>query len=105
MRVRSFPPRSRLPALAVLTNAVPNSFKLHTRPSAAHLYPFLHSPAWIFDCELLLLAGLAGIPTREVGIAWKEVDGSKVDIVRDSIKMAVDLLVIRGNYLDRKSVV
>ncbi|KAL8287642.1 hypothetical protein RQP46_003500 [Phenoliferia psychrophenolica] len=74
-------------------------FKLHTRPSAAHIYPFLHSPAWIFDCELLLLAGLAGIPTREVGIAWKEVEGSKVDLVRDSIRMAVDLLVIRGNYL------
>ncbi|KAK4705898.1 hypothetical protein P7C70_g314, partial [Phenoliferia sp. Uapishka_3] len=74
-------------------------FKLHTRPSAALIYPFLHSPAWIFDCELLLLANLSGVPIREVGIAWKEVDGSKVDLVRDSIKMAIDLLVIRGNYL------
>lgn len=85
-------------------------FKLHTRRTATHLYPLLHSPSWIFDCELLLLAALAGIPTREVGIAWHEVDGSKVDLVRDSIGMAVDLLVIRGNYLlgrwrDRKSVV
>lgn len=34
-----------------------------------------------------------------MGIAWHEVDGSKVDLVRDSIGMAVDLLVIRGNYL------
>lgn len=36
---------------------------------------------------------------REVGIKWQEVDGSKVDLVRDSVGMAVDLLVIRGNYL------
>ncbi|KDE02236.1 hypothetical protein MVLG_07193 [Microbotryum lychnidis-dioicae p1A1 Lamole] len=74
-------------------------FKLSTRASAAHLYPSLHSPSWIFDCELLLLASLAGVPLREVGIRWHEVDGSKVDLIKDSIKMAVDLLVIRGNYL------
>ncbi|KAM0750682.1 hypothetical protein T439DRAFT_325738 [Meredithblackwellia eburnea MCA 4105] len=73
-------------------------FKLHSRPSAAHIYPHMHSPSWIFDCELLLLAGLSGIPTREVGIQWHEVDGSKVDLVKDSVKMAIDLLVIRGNY-------
>ncbi|KAK4047009.1 hypothetical protein OIV83_005695 [Microbotryomycetes sp. JL201] len=74
-------------------------FKLFTRASAAVIYPQLHSSGWIFDCELLILAGLAGIPTREVGIQWHEVDGSKVDLVRDSINMAVDLLVIRINYL------
>ncbi|ORY92697.1 nucleotide-diphospho-sugar transferase [Leucosporidium creatinivorum] len=74
-------------------------FKLSSRASAAHLYPSLHSPSWIFDCELLLLALLSGIPVREVGIKWQEVDGSKVDLVRDSVGMAVDLLVIRGNYL------
>lgn len=73
-------------------------FKLCTRASAATIYPLLHSPSWIFDCELLLLASLAGIPIREVGIQWHEVDGSKVDLVRDSIAMAVDLLVIRANY-------
>ncbi|KAK4056835.1 dolichyl-phosphate beta-glucosyltransferase [Microbotryomycetes sp. JL221] len=74
-------------------------FKLCTRASAAHIWPLMHSSGWIFDCELLILAALAGIPTREVGIQWHEVDGSKVDLVRDSIAMAVDLLVIRANYL------
>lgn len=73
-------------------------FKLSTRASAAHIYPSLHSPSWIFDCELLLLASLSGIPLREVGIQWHEVDGSKVDLIKDSVGMAVDLLVIRGNY-------
>lgn len=73
-------------------------FKLQTRLSSAHIYPLLHSPSWIFDCELLLLASLSSIPTSEVGIQWKEVDGSKVDLIKDSIRMAIDLLVVRGNY-------
>jgi len=59
----------------------------------------LHSPGWIFDCELLLLAELTGIPLREVGVRWHEVGGSKLDVVWDSIRMARDLLVIRGNHL------
>jgi len=74
-------------------------FKLHTRASASHLYPSLHSPGWIFDCELLLLAELTGIPLREVGVRWHEVGGSKLDVVWDSVRMARDLLVIRGNHL------
>ena len=75
------------------------SFKLCTRPTARIIYETCHSPAWIFDCELILLAELANIPTCEVGIDWQEVAGSKIDLVKDSIKMALDLLVIRNNYM------
>ncbi|GAA5899429.1 hypothetical protein JCM6882_009114 [Rhodosporidiobolus microsporus] len=74
-------------------------FKLQSRSSASLLYPALHSPGWIFDCELLLLAMRCGVPVREVGVEWHEVEGSKLDVVRDSVRMARDLLVIRGNYL------
>ncbi|GAA5989575.1 hypothetical protein JCM10908_000536 [Rhodotorula pacifica] len=74
-------------------------FKLQTRSTAQLLYPSLHSPGWIFDCELLLLAERCGVPLREVGVRWKEVPGSKLDVVKDSIRMARDLLVIRANYL------
>ena len=74
-------------------------FKLHARASAQLLYPALHSPGWIFDCELLLVAERCGVPLREVGVRWTEVPGSKLDVVTDSIRMARDLLVIRGNYL------
>ncbi|GAA5885036.1 hypothetical protein JCM16303_006374, partial [Sporobolomyces ruberrimus] len=73
-------------------------FKLHSRSSALHLYPSLHSPGWIFDCELLLLAELSGIPLREVGVRWHEVGGSKLDVVWDSVRMARDLVVIRANH-------
>ncbi|GAA5897014.1 hypothetical protein JCM8208_006145 [Rhodotorula glutinis] len=74
-------------------------FKLHARASAQLLYPSLHSPGWIFDCELLLVAERCGVPLREVGVKWTEVPGSKLDVVKDSVRMARDLLVIRGNYL------
>ncbi|GAA5978744.1 hypothetical protein JCM11641_006163 [Rhodosporidiobolus odoratus] len=74
-------------------------FKLSTTSTASLLYPSLHSPGWIFDCELLLLALRCGVPVREVGVRWEEVGGSKLDVMRDSVRMARDLLVIRGNYL------
>jgi dolichyl-phosphate beta-glucosyltransferase len=38
------------------------------------------------------------VPIAEVAVHWEEVGGSKIDLLRDSIGMAVDLLVIRANY-------
>ncbi|SOV06701.1 related to dolichyl-phosphate beta-glucosyltransferase [Ustilago sp. UG-2017a] len=38
------------------------------------------------------------IPIAEVAVHWQEVGGSKIDLVRDSIRMAMDLVVIRANY-------
>ncbi|TKY84896.1 hypothetical protein EX895_005976 [Sporisorium graminicola] len=39
------------------------------------------------------------IPIAEVSVHWQEVGGSKIDLVRDSIRMALDLIVIRANYV------
>ncbi|CDR87805.1 related to dolichyl-phosphate beta-glucosyltransferase [Sporisorium scitamineum] len=38
------------------------------------------------------------VPIAEVSVHWQEVGGSKIDLVRDSIRMALDLIVIRANY-------
>ncbi len=38
------------------------------------------------------------IPIAEVAVQWQEIGGSKIDLVRDSVGMALDLLVIRANY-------
>jgi dolichyl-phosphate beta-glucosyltransferase len=40
-----------------------------------------------FDVELALLLLKAGFAIREVPIDWAEVPGSKVRLVRDSIRM------------------
>lgn len=75
------------------------SAQLFTRETARLLFPTLHLPRWSFDVELLLLASLIvpPIPFREVAVAWHEVDGSKIRLGWDSMGMARDLLVLRGN--------
>ena len=73
--------------------------QLFTRPTAQLLFPTLHLPRWSFDVELLLLASLIlpPIPVAEIPIAWHEVNGSKIRLGWDSLGMARDLLVLRGN--------
>lgn len=103
-------------------------FKLFTRPTAQIVFPTSHIDGWIFDVELLILAQTSStlalqqhpppscvtekaeeedevrelkklpIPIAEVSVHWQEVGGSKIDLVRDSIRMALDLIVIRANY-------
>lgn len=74
-------------------------FKLFTRSAAKAIFPSLHVQGWIFDIEILLIASLLGdVEMREVPITWREVVGSKMDLVMDSLRMATDLLVIRGSY-------
>lgn len=90
-------------------------FKLFTRNTARVLFPLSHIDRWIFDVELLMLAEMANtrtmsqvdawsdsdtlpLPVCEVAVEWKEVEGSKIDLLKDSIGMALDLLVIRLNY-------
>ncbi|EMC99028.1 glycosyltransferase family 2 protein [Baudoinia panamericana UAMH 10762] len=70
-------------------------FKLFTRPSLPYIVPFMHSEGWIFDVEMLMLAESADIPVLEVPIGWKEVMGSKLNVVKDSIGMAVGLALLR----------
>jgi dolichyl-phosphate beta-glucosyltransferase len=41
---------------------------------------------------------LLPLPIAEVPVEWTEVDGSKIDLLKDSVGMALDLLVIRANY-------
>lgn len=58
----------------------------------------MHIPHWIFDVELLLVARMLDIPLAEVPIAWHEVEGSKVNLARDSVGMLRDLILLRANY-------
>ena len=75
-------------------------FKLFTRSAAKRIFPSMHVEGWIFDIEILIIATLLGdVIIREVPITWREVEGSKMYLVTDSIRMACDLLVIRGSYL------
>ncbi|KAF2768123.1 hypothetical protein EJ03DRAFT_328498 [Teratosphaeria nubilosa] len=70
-------------------------FKLFSRPALPYIVPFMHSEGWIFDVEMLMLAESANIPMVEVPIGWQEVKGSKLNVIKDSIGMAVGLAMLR----------
>ena len=74
-------------------------FKLFSRAAGRALFPRQHLSTWIFDVELLLLAKTLQIPVAEVPVTWHEVAGSKLSVVRDSLQMLRDLLILRANQL------
>jgi len=73
-------------------------FKLFSRKAAQQLFPSLHLTTWVFDVELLIMAQVLDIPVVEVPIAWREVAGSKLSLVSDSLGMLRDLIILRTNY-------
>ncbi|KAG6298294.1 hypothetical protein E4U09_000968 [Claviceps aff. purpurea] len=91
-------------------------FKLFTREALPHIVPYMHTEGWIFDIEMLMLAESApatpvlgsdgsvigtspGIKVAEVPIEWHEVGGSKLNVIQDSIKMALGLAVLRASWM------
>lgn len=70
-------------------------FKLFTRATLPYIIPHMHMEGWIFDVEMLMLAEFASVPVVEVAIGWKEVMGSKLNVVWDSAGMAWNLFLLR----------
>lgn len=70
-------------------------FKLFSRASLPYIVPHMHSEGWIFDVEMLMLAEMAAIPVVEVPVGWQEVKGSKLNVVWDSLGMAMGLAALR----------
>ena len=70
-------------------------FKLFSRPALPWIVPYMHMEGWIFDVEMLMLAEWADIPVVEVAVGWREVVGSKLNVVWDSWGMAWGLAVLR----------
>lgn len=74
-------------------------FKMFNRASVSKIFPHMHTERWIFDVEILLLGEIQDMAMKEVPVNWQEIDGSKVDLAKDSIQMAVDLVVTRMAYI------
>jgi dolichyl-phosphate beta-glucosyltransferase len=49
-----------------------------------------------FDVELLFLAQHAGLRLREVPVRWNHFEGSKVHLVRDSLRMLNEVMTLRA---------
>jgi len=74
-------------------------FKLFSRAALPDIIPYMHSEGWIFDVEMLMLAESANIAMVEVAVGWKEVMGSKLNVVSASIGMAWGLAILRAAWI------
>ncbi len=74
-------------------------FKLFRGEAGRRLFSRLRMSGFSFDVEALLVAGLDGLRISEIPVNWADQPGSRVRLVRDSIRMARDLVRIRGHVL------
>jgi dolichyl-phosphate beta-glucosyltransferase len=73
-------------------------FKLFSKQAATYLFTKQRCAGFGFDTELLFIAQRSGILIKEVAINWHHVEGSKVSLARDSLRMFIDLLKHRWNH-------
>eukprot|EP00180_Rhodochaete_pulchella_P004294 Plantae.Rhodophyta-Rhodochaete_pulchella.ctg7989.p1 GENE.Plantae.Rhodophyta-Rhodochaete_pulchella.ctg7989~~Plantae.Rhodophyta-Rhodochaete_pulchella.ctg7989.p1 ORF type:complete len:298 (+),score=49.46 Plantae.Rhodophyta-Rhodochaete_pulchella.ctg7989:129-1022(+) len=74
-------------------------FKVYTRKAAQATFSEQHLDRWAFDVENLYLAQRAKIPIIEVPVQWSEVPGSKLSVVKATINMFRDIVLMRFRYL------
>ena len=74
-------------------------FKLMKKVAAHKIFSKVTFPGFSFDVEALYLAKKYGYEVAEVSVAWAHVHGSKVSIVKDSLRMFRDIILIRWNDL------
>lgn len=70
--------------------------KAFTRAAAEKLFlPDLRFPGYGFDLEILSRAVALGMKIKEVGIKWVEEKGSKVHLIKDSIRLALTIYELK----------
>ena len=70
-------------------------FKCFSAEAVEALFPLVTIPGWTFDVEVLAIAFKMGYRVKELPIPWYYRPHSKIRVVRDSVRMAADLLKIR----------
>jgi glycosyltransferase involved in cell wall biosynthesis len=72
-------------------------FKCFRDEVAEELFNLQTLPGWSFDVELLFIAQRRGYKIVEIGIPWYFNSESKIRVMKDSLRMGLDLLRIRLN--------
>lgn len=73
-------------------------FKLFRGEVADRLFKLQRIPGFGFDPEVLFLAHKMSCSIVEIPVNWQDVAGSKVNVIRDSVRMFRDLFTIRMNW-------
>jgi dolichyl-phosphate beta-glucosyltransferase len=74
-------------------------FKLFHRQKSRRIFELQTTQGFGFDAELLFLAARNGLKIRETPVRWSHSEGSKVNPVRDGLRMFSDLVRIRWNAI------
>ena len=77
-------------------------FKAFSRTAAQKLFSAQRIERWGFDPELLFLAKRFGLRVSEVPVAWAHRAGTRINPLRDGIRMLGEMVVIRWNALTGK---
>ncbi|MEI6290651.1 MAG: dolichyl-phosphate beta-glucosyltransferase [Chloroflexota bacterium] len=72
-------------------------FKMFRAEEAKVLFQRQTLTGWAFDVELLYIAGKHNYPILEIPIPWYFNPESKVNVLRDSWRMLLEILTIRQN--------
>lgn len=88
--------RAARAAVGVTVSDTQCGFKMFDGPLGRDLIGSSRETGYLLDVEVLALAIRLGYPIAEVAVNWCERPGSKVRLVRDSLKMLCDLWRLRG---------
>ncbi len=67
-------------------------FKLYAAGIAKSLFSKLQTYGWGHDVEILCRAHYKNISIKEMAIEWQAIEGSKINLVRDSVAMLREIL-------------
>lgn len=70
-------------------------FKAFTQRAAHTVFPLQHIERWGFDPEILYLARKFGLKVQEVPVKWAHRDGTRLNPLRDGMRMFLEILKIR----------
>lgn len=77
-------------------------FKAFSRRAADAVFPQQQIERWGFDPELLYIAKRARLQIKEVPVAWSHREGTRINPIRDGLKMVLELFKIRWNAISGK---
>jgi glycosyltransferase involved in cell wall biosynthesis len=77
-------------------------FKAFTRRATQAIFPLQHIERWGFDPEILFLARKFELKVEEVPVEWAHSEGTRINPLRDGIRMFVEMLKVRWYSLTGK---
>lgn len=73
-------------------------FKLFDRDRLLPIFQMLVVDGFAWDVELLFVCRQLGLQAREVGVTWRNDPSSRVGMLRDPLRMLLDLMRIRWRF-------